>query len=279
LKGKGITLRKRRKVLVVFFALFFFWLFENFKIVVSVTTISSPKIRSTVTIVQISDLHGYSFGLDNNYLLRAIEKQQPDIVAVTGDLFNRGDNRGKAKALNLIKVLSEEYPVYYVRGEHEGSSSVDDIGDAGATVLEYERVDVKVGETPISIYGCPTTGYYSSADNVLEAIKVEDNNNYNILLAHIFYEEVFDKWKGDLILSGDTHGGSIRLPFLGPLKYNGITLPKLSYNGPVYDKGLFNLGDKYLYVSPGLGNFPLPLRLFNHPELTVIKLVSSTQGN
>jgi len=279
LKGKGITLRKRRKVLVVFFALFFFWLFENFKIVVSVTTISSPKIRSTVTIVQISDLHGYSFGLDNNYLLRAIEKQQPDIVAVTGDLFNRGDNRGKAKALNLIKVLSEEYPVYYVRGEHEGSSSVDDIGDAGATVLEYERVDVKVGETHISIYGCPTTGYYSSADNVLEAIGVEDNNNYNILLAHIFYEEVFDKWGGDLILSGDTHGGSIRLPFLGPLKYNGITLPKLSYNGPVYDKGLFNLGDKYLYVSPGLGNFPLPLRLFNHPELTVIKLVSSTQGN
>ncbi|ACI17940.2 phosphoesterase [Coprothermobacter proteolyticus DSM 5265] len=279
MKGKGITLRKRRKVLVVFFALFFFWLFENFKIVVSVTTISSPKIRSTVTIVQISDLHGYSFGLDNNYLLRAIEKQQPDIVAVTGDLFNRGDNRGKAKALNLIKVLSEEYPVYYVRGEHEGSSSVDDIGDAGATVLEYERVDVKVGETPISIYGCPTTGYYSSADNVLEAIKVEESNNYNILLAHIFYEEVFDKWKGDLILSGDTHGGSIRLPFLGPLKYNGITLPKLSYNGPVYDKGLFNLGDKYLYVSPGLGNFPLPLRLFNHPELTVIKLVSSTQGS
>jgi len=91
----------------VFFALFFFWLFENFKIVVSVTTISSPKIRSTVTIVQISYLHGYSFGLDNNYLLRAIEEQQPDIVAVTGDLFNRGDNRGKARALNLIKVLSE----------------------------------------------------------------------------------------------------------------------------------------------------------------------------
>jgi len=272
-------LRKTRKVLVVFFALFFFWLFENFKIVVPVTTISSPKIRNTATIVQISDLHGFSFGLDNNYLLRAIEKQQPDIVAVTGDLFNRGDNRGKARALNLIKVLSEEYPVYYVRGEHEGSSSVDDIGDAGATALEYERADVKVGETHISIYGCPTTGYYSSADNVLEAIKVEDNNNYNILLAHIFYEEVFDKWKGDLILSGDTHGGSIRLPFLGPLNYNGITLPKLSYNGPVYDKGLFNLGDKYLYVSPGLGNFPLPLRLFNHPELTVIKLVSSAQGN
>jgi len=61
--------------------------------------------------------------------------------------------------------------------------------------------------------------------------------------------------------------------------YDAPVKPKLSYNGPVYDKGLFNLGDKYLYVSPGLGNFPLPLRLFNHPELTVIKLVSSTQGN
>jgi len=279
LEGRVDELRKRRNVLVVVFVLFFFWLFENFKITVPVTTISNPKIRSTVTIVQISDLHGYSFGLNNNYLLRAIEKHQPDIVVVTGDLFNFGDNRGKAKALNLIKVLSEKYPVFYVRGEHERSSSLDDIGDAGATVLEYEKVDVKVGETSMSIYGLPTTGYYSSAENVLEAIKVEDDNEYNILLAHIFYEEVFDNWKGDLVLSGDTHGGGIRLPFIGPLKYNGITFPKLSYNGPMYDKGLFNLGDKYLYVSPGLGNFPLPLRLFNHPELTVIKLVSSTQRN
>jgi len=178
---------------------FGFW---KFQIVVPVTTISSPKIRSTVTIVQISDLHGYSFGLDNNYLLRAIEKQQPDIVAVTGDLFNRGDNRGKARALNLIKVLSEEYPVFYVRGEHEGSSSVDDIGDAGATVLEYERVDVKVGETHISIYGCPTTGYYSSADNVLEAIKVEDDNDYNILLAHIFMKGCSTTGKETLYFRG-----------------------------------------------------------------------------
>jgi len=89
LEGRVDELRKRRNVLVVVFVLFFFWFFENFKLVVPVTTIRSPKLRSTVTIVQISDLYGYSFGLDTNYLLRAIEKQQPDIVAVTGDLFNR----------------------------------------------------------------------------------------------------------------------------------------------------------------------------------------------
>jgi len=41
--------------------------------------------------------------------------------------------------------------VFYVRGEHERSSSLDDIDNAGATVLEYAKADVKVGETSLSI--------------------------------------------------------------------------------------------------------------------------------
>jgi len=44
LEGRVDELRKRRNVLVVVFVLFFFWFFENFKIVVPVTTISSPKL-------------------------------------------------------------------------------------------------------------------------------------------------------------------------------------------------------------------------------------------
>jgi len=68
---------EKKQVLVVVFLLFFFWLFENFKITVPVTTVSSPKIRSTCTIVQISDLHGYSFGLNNTIcceLLKSISQ-------------------------------------------------------------------------------------------------------------------------------------------------------------------------------------------------------------
>ena len=57
------------------------------------------------------------------------------------------------------------------------------------------------------------------------------------------------------------------------LYYEGEWLPELLENKEVYDKGLFEQDGHYMYVSCGLGNFPFPARLFNRPELTVLKIV------
>lgn len=85
----------------------------------------------------------------------------------------------------------------------------------------------------------------------------------------------YENWGADLILSGDTHGGMVRLPFLGPLQYNGIWFPKLTSSQPVYDKGLYEMDGHALYVSSGLGNYPFPIRLFNRPQVSVLTLVPS----
>ncbi len=69
----------------------------------------------------------------------------------------------------------------------------------------------------------------------------------------------------DLMLSGHTHGGQIRLPYIGPL-----ILPSM---GQKYVEGLFHFGHMQLYVNRGIGTVGLPFRLNCPAELTEFTLV------
>ena len=66
----------------------------------------------------------------------------------------------------------------------------------------------------------------------------------------------------DLILTGHTHGGQIRIPFYGPL----TTMTEI---GREYTKGLHRFGQSTLYVSRGFGTSILPVRFLCPPEITV----------
>ncbi len=69
-----------------------------------------------------------------------------------------------------------------------------------------------------------------------------------------------------LVLSGHTHGGQVRLPFVGPL-----WLPP---GGRKYVEGLFQLGTTQLYVSRGIGSVGAPVRFNCRPEITLFTLRS-----
>jgi hypothetical protein len=68
----------------------------------------------------------------------------------------------------------------------------------------------------------------------------------------------------DLMLSGHTHGGQVRLPFVGALH--------LPPGGKKYAEGLFRLGSMQLYVNRGIGTVGLPFRLNCPPEITLFTL-------
>ena len=71
----------------------------------------------------------------------------------------------------------------------------------------------------------------------------------------------------DLILSGHTHGGQVRLPFVGALVTNSSVPRKLSM-------GLSRLGPTLMHVSPGMGTSKYaPFRFLCRPEATVLELV------
>jgi predicted MPP superfamily phosphohydrolase len=70
----------------------------------------------------------------------------------------------------------------------------------------------------------------------------------------------------DLILAGHTHGGQVRLPFVGALVTNSSIPTRLCM-------GLSRLGGTFLHVSPGLGTSKYaPFRFLCRPEATILEL-------
>jgi predicted MPP superfamily phosphohydrolase len=70
----------------------------------------------------------------------------------------------------------------------------------------------------------------------------------------------------DLLLAGHTHGGQIALPFFGAI----VTLSK---GWKRYERGLYRVGESYLYVNRGLGTDLPAIRFFARPEIAVIDLI------
>ncbi|MFR1841829.1 MAG: hypothetical protein ACLSWQ_05305 [Oscillospiraceae bacterium] len=78
----------------------------------------------------------------------------------------------------------------------------------------------------------------------------------------------YESFGADLTLCGDTHGGVIQIPFLGPAYHNSQILPELfGSKENVYDKGLFSYSGGYMFITSGIGNYPIPARFNNRPEI------------
>ncbi len=75
--------------------------------------------------------------------------------------------------------------------------------------------------------------------------------------------EKFATQKFDLLLAGHSHGGQVRLPFFGPLY--------VPFGVEQYDLGRFETKAGVLYVNPGIGWFPWPIRFNCRPEITVFE--------
>jgi predicted MPP superfamily phosphohydrolase len=87
-----------------------------------------------------------------------------------------------------------------------------------------------------------------------------------ILLAHEpdFADASASTGRFDLQLSGHSHGGQVRLPFIGA--------PYLPPYGRRYPCGLYELDGMLLYTNKGLGMFPPHVRFLCRPEITVFTL-------
>ena len=231
-------------------------------------TLVSRKVSKKVRIVQISDLHSCSYGKDMKNLINAVDAAEPDIIVLTGDIFdNRTDNKNSD---TLLKAIAKKYPCYYVSGNHEYWGNMWDTFSRraesfGVTVLQGENVDID------GITICGASAKSDIGDSVKVCADNADTDSFNVLLAHFpenidFYRS-FGKF--DLVLSGHAHGGQWRLPpFI-----NGLYAPGQGLF-PKYAGGRYDFDDTTFIVSRGLSrtmeHFP---RIFNNPELVVIDIL------
>ena len=262
---------KRLLIILLLISLMGIWWYNNRTLQINRVTINSSKIKDDITICQISDLHGASFGYHNQRLLKQITKQQPDLIAATGDMFTNGDHKGEQTAIELLTQLVDIAPVYFVNGEHDNDEAFFScLENSGVHVINYDDEIIQIKNTTLHLYGTNSVYYTPTFD--LHHEWDTDSTNFTILLAHIQNFDAFIEFGIDLSLCGDTHGGQIRLPGIGAIYTQDDWFPDLNNK---YVKGLYENNASYLYISSGLGNYPIPLRLFNRPEIAVISLKSN----
>lgn len=247
------------------------WYGGTFTLKTTEVSIESDQIGDEVTIVQLTDLHGAVFGEENDKLIARIQAADPDFIVATGDMYTAGDAQGQDTAVALLGRLAQDYPVYSVHGEHDNERDYEArLTEVGVDVLDYEYRDISVGSSLVRLYGITNVYYTDTFDLTNEFVL--DQSVYNILAAHINNFEDFAAFGMDLSLCGDSHGGQIRLPFVGGLVNQGVWLPERGDGNEKYTKGLYQSGDKALFISSGLGNYPVAVRFLNRPEIAVIHL-------
>ena len=246
-------------------------------------TVESNRIPAAFDhfkIAVISDLHNAEFGTDNSRLLKLIEDEAPDMIAVTGDLIdsNRTDIRISEKIIDQIVDIA---PCYYVTGNHEAwigaeyQELEETLLDKGVIVLHDETVKLVRDDESIEIAGLDDPAFSEEAvadgEELLKSrLKdMEIDDSFCILLSH--RPEIFDAYVSmdiDLVLSGHAHGGQFRLPFIG-----GLIAPDQDIL-PEYDAGEYMEDNTTMIVSRGLGNSIVPIRFNNDPELVIVELSS-----
>jgi hypothetical protein len=219
-------------------------------------------------LVQLSDLHLRHFHGYFREVAAAVAALAPELIVLTGDYLERARNiRG---VLDFFKLLAAPQGVCAVQGNWEYWARVEGenlrrhFAGAGATLLINERRDLELQGVPLSILGLD----YPSPADALQALQAKaDPGRVNLLLSHVpaFEHKLLDG-KIDLILSGHTHGGQVRLPFVPP-----FYLPRFSGR---FVSGLYRVGPAAtpLYVSRGVGTSVLPVRFLCRPEITLLRL-------
>ncbi len=266
-------------------ALLWVILYDSNRFVVKTHTVTDGRIRRDCRAVVLSDLHNKRYGKNNQALLAAIRRQQPDFVLVAGDLLTAKRNASMETALALLKELVKDYPVYYGNGNHEHRlrlypETYGDMADRYGQALKELGIEPLVNghaelpEYGLSIYGAQIHERFYKHFRILEMaadylpglMGQAPRDRYTVLLAHNpdFFPQ-YAAWGADLVLSGHVHGGVARVPFLG----RGVLSPALRLF-PKYDGGIFTHGDSVMVLSRGLGSHTIPIRVFNPAELWVV---------
>ncbi|WP_225743647.1 metallophosphoesterase [Marinilactibacillus sp. Marseille-P9653] len=276
-------------LIALVFGLIVYLYLQNYYLDIDEYTVTIPKLHNNIKgkkIVQISDTH-LKQRYNNGYidqLLQKIKAQDPDIIVIVGDLVQASlPDLVDVPIRKLCEGLSAVAPTYMVTGNHdiqtpnfEDLTHVLNSSKVRLLLDEAEWVDFGEEEGGIVLMGLAERPKDEEIPKpILKYIELtaEMSRQPKILLAHRperFKEYLDDKTKApSLTLSGHTHAGQMRIPFIGGAIAPGQGL------FPKYDYGIFSDEEdqsKRMIISRGIGNSSFPFRINNRPEIVVITL-------
>ncbi|MBQ0045235.1 MAG: metallophosphoesterase [Bacteroidales bacterium] len=231
-----------------------------------------------IRIVQLTDMHlGHNHGYKHvKKIVDKVNRENPDIVVITGDLFDSYYRRD-ASTISAFRDLNA--PVFFVDGNHDGYVNKEEVKDivrslGNVRVLENEVADCN-GVRLVGLNYMPEDeendgggmGLRSSKDretvrSVMERLAPELDTQIPVVVLHHVPcgARYMEKAGADLFLSGHTHGGQF---------YPLIWINDRNFE---YNRGLYKLGKLHIYVSCGTGCTGPQLRLGTRPEIAVLDL-------
>jgi predicted MPP superfamily phosphohydrolase len=289
--GFGMTWIRFRKPLICLCGLYGFLAVDLFalryyvtyvepeRLVVRKVRLETPKLDAPLRILHISDIQAGSIGAYERKVFARIAELEPDLILNTGDYLQEVPpatfESELPKLVELIRSLDPEYGIYGVFGDTELELyRVPEESLAPLELLSSKTAEIETTGGALSIHGLSL--YQSNkpewAKRTVEPwLDASEDDEFRILMGHApDYAMGMAEQPIDLCLAGHTHGGQVRLPFIGPLTtYSEV--PK------EWARGFRRIGIPYLNVSAGAGSnrrHGLPPIRFNCPtEMTLIEVV------
>jgi predicted MPP superfamily phosphohydrolase len=218
-----------------------------------------------LVVVQISDLHlGELLGRDwLEKRVAEVNRLQPDIIMMTGDLLNEVDL--VQPLVPVLRQLRARHGVWAVTGNHEFYAglepSVQLFERAGFRVLRNAAAEVKPGLVVAGVDDLTASRQFNVPDRAIERALTGRPPGATIFLSHTPWGgEQAARLGAGLMLSGHTHGGQV-WPFTWFVR---LVYPHVL--------GRYTIGTMTWIVSRGTGFWGPPMRLFRRAEIVRITL-------
>jgi predicted MPP superfamily phosphohydrolase len=235
-----------------------------------------PRALEGLRIALLTDMHAGSLSPMSvvRRACRLAQAERPDLIALTGDLA-ADDSPGFEAVLEAVECLDAPLGVYAVPGNHDHIVGFEKWKRAiGAHPRIQDLTNDAVVKTVQGVRLCIAgVDDLSFGEPSLRALPPPEERDVTILLAHDPDQAERARRaedRVDLIVSGHTHGGQVRLPWAGamvnPAKHDEL-----------YEQGLRRRPWTQVYTSRGIGTHTLPVRFLCRPEVAILELTGASR--
>lgn len=238
---------------------------EPYTVTVRAVRVAHRKIKSPLRLLHMGDLHVRQWSKVEDRLVSEVRRQGPDLILLSGDYTA---TPGSLQALErLFREFAAVAPVYAALGNSEYLRPVqNDVRLRGLNWLDDDSRAVSVRGTSLRIFGIRP----GSERNFWQLGCNTRPFEFGVCLYHFpDFAPMVERVPYDLMLSGHTHGGQVKLPGIG-------ALISMSRAGTAYVGGVFRREGKTAVVTQGVGceSYGLPrFRFLCPPEVVVVDLV------
>lgn len=238
----------------------------------------SGETRPGLKLLHLSDLHAsgvVTIDYIERSLLRALQ-WRPDVICLTGDFITEKYTRPRELA-RALRRLSDAAPCFASLGNHDGGQWAGEEGngygdiqwisevlrDGGVTLLQNRSAQLYKDGWRLEFVGLGDlwSGHF---DPPSAFAKMADDSTKVVLSHNPDTKDLLTENRWQLMLSGHTHGGQLRVPWVGATPF-----------APVRDRrfvaGLHSWQDRWLHVTRGVGSV-YGLRINCPPEISFLTL-------